>query len=171
MTELYTYHTQLQHKATAIIELPDGVLVQAYLEQKYFELPNANAPKGEMRAQTLMFMLKEQLGLRTHSILYLFDHLSKEHSHKVYLVLAQGTAKPQQFGHRIGLVASIEGELALLNETRAMLRRYLRLRTDKSPKGEAIRAFLNLARFIAKIPNQTEDAAPKSGRSIDTVPC
>ena len=166
MTELYTYHSQLQHKATAIIELPDGVLVQAYLDQKYFELPNAIAPKGEMRTQTLMRMLKEQLGLRAHSILYLFDHLSKEHSHKVYLVMAQGAAKPQQLGHRIGVAASIEGELALLNETRAMLRRYLRLRSDESPKGEAVRAFLKLARFIAKMPSETEAEVETNTRTL-----
>lgn len=140
----------LVHRATAIIELADGVLVTAAAGQR-FSLPGGKANRGELRSQALIRDLREQIGLRVHNILYLFDHLTPHSAHKVYLVIAQGTPRPQGETERIGVLASPDGEPEVTPETRAILRRYARLRGEEGPKSEAVRAMLNLARYIARV--------------------
>ncbi|GGY10864.1 NUDIX domain-containing protein [Paludibacterium paludis] len=140
----------LARRATAIIEMPDGVLVTAIHGGRY-HLPGGRAIKGELRSQTLIRKLREETGLRINSMLYLFDHLSPMNSHKVYLAIAQGQARPQGHIERIALVSSPESEVELSTEAKTILRRYARLRTEESPKGDAVRGMLGLARYIAKV--------------------
>lgn len=143
-------YQNLIRRATAIIEMPDGVLVTA-TSRTHYHLPGGIAIKGELRSQTLIRKLREETTLRINSMLYLFDHLSPQHSHKVYLAIAQGQARPQGIIERISLVSSPEDTIDLSIETRSILRRYAKLRAEASPKGEAIRGFLGLARYIAKV--------------------
>ncbi|WP_156485865.1 NUDIX domain-containing protein [Crenobacter luteus] len=142
--------SHLAHRATAIIELADGVLVTAAAGQR-LGLPGGKANRGELRSQALIRELREQIGLRVHNMLYLFDHLTPHTSHKVYLVIAQGVPRPQGETERIGVLASPDGEPETTPETRAILRRYARLRGEEGPKSEAVRAMLNLARYIARV--------------------
>ncbi|AXK39761.1 NUDIX domain-containing protein [Crenobacter cavernae] len=140
----------LAHRATAVIELADGVLVTAAAGQR-FSLPGGKASRGELRSQALIRELREETGLRVHNILYLFDHVTPHTAHKVYLVIAQGAPRPQGEIERIGVLASPDGEPDVTPETRAILRRYARLRGEEGPKSEAVRAMLNLARYIARV--------------------
>lgn len=140
----------LARRATAIIEMPDGVLVTAPRGGRY-NLPGGKANRGELRSQALIREIREETGLRINSMLYLFDHITPFNAHKVYLCIAQGQAKPQGEIERIALVSSAETEMELFIEGRAILRRYSRLRNEETPKGEALRAFLGLARYIAKV--------------------
>jgi hypothetical protein len=56
-----------------------------------------------------------------------------------------GSGKPQGEIERIALVSSPETELDLFVESRAILRRYARLRNEETAKGQALRAILGLA--------------------------
>lgn len=140
----------LTRRATAIIELPDGVLVTAP-HGDYYHLPGGMAIRGELRSQTLIRELREQTTLRINSMLYLFDHISLQNSHKVYLAIAQGQARAQGNIDKLSLVTSLENRMDLSIEARSILRRYAKLRAEISPKGKAIRGFLDLARYIAKV--------------------
>ena len=84
-------------------------------------------------------------------MLYLFDHITPFNAHKVYLCIAQGQPRPQGEMERMALITSPDSELELFVESRAILRRYARLRGEESAKGEALRAILKLARYIAKV--------------------
>ncbi|WP_052693863.1 NUDIX hydrolase [Aquitalea pelogenes] len=140
----------LARRATAIIELPDGVLVTATRGSRY-NLPGGKANRGELRSQALIREIREETGLRINSMLYLFDHITPHNAHKVYLCIAQGQARPQGEIERIALVSSPDTELDLFVESRAILRRYARLRNEETAKGQALRAILGLARYIAKV--------------------
>ncbi|OWY39435.1 NUDIX hydrolase [Xenophilus sp. AP218F] len=140
----------LARRATAIIEMPDGVLVTASRGGRY-NLPGGKAIRGELRSQALIREIREETGLRINSMLYLFDHITPFNAHKVYLCIAQGQARPQSEIERIALVSSPDSELDLFVESRAILRRYARLRNETTAKGEALRSLLGLARYIAKV--------------------
>lgn len=140
----------LSRRATAIIELPDGVLVRTMPGGRYC-LPGGRAERGELRSQALLRQVREETGLRINSMLYLFDHITPHNAHKVYLCIAQGMPRAQADGSRIAVVASPESEMDLHIETRAILRRYAKLRGEEGPKSEAVRGFLGLARYIAKV--------------------
>jgi ADP-ribose pyrophosphatase YjhB (NUDIX family) len=140
----------LPRRASAIIELPDGLLVAAPHGAR-FALPGGIAHRGELRSQALIRELREGTGLRINSMLYLFDHITPLTAHKVYLAIAQGKARAQAGIGRIALVSSPETELDLDYETRTILRRYARLRAETTPKGDALRGILGLARYIAKV--------------------
>jgi len=140
----------LIRRATAIVEMPDGVLVTAPLGGR-FALPGGRAERGELRSQALLRHIRDETGLRVNSMLYLFDHITAHNAHKVYLCIGQGTARPQGEMARMALVASPDTEQDLHIETRAILRRYAKLRGEEGPKSEAVRAFLALARYIAKV--------------------
>ncbi|WP_233201176.1 NUDIX hydrolase [Chromobacterium alticapitis] len=140
----------LARRATAIIELPDGVLVTANRGGRY-NLPGGKANRGELRSQALIREVREETGLRINSMLYLFDHITPFNAHKVYLCIAQGQPKPQNEIERIALVSSPDTDMDLFVEGRAILRRYARLRNEETAKGQALRAMLGLARYIAKV--------------------
>ena len=140
----------LTRRATAIIEMPNGVLVTAPRGGRY-NLPGGKANRGELRSQALIREIREQTDLRINSMLYLFDHITPFNAHKVYLCIAQGQPRPQGEMERMALITSPDSELELFVESRAILRRYARLRGEESAKGEALRAILKLARYIAKV--------------------
>ncbi|WP_047243610.1 NUDIX hydrolase [Chromobacterium subtsugae] len=142
--------SNLARRATAIIEMPDGVLVTASRGGRY-NLPGGKANRGELRSQALIREVREETGLRINSMLYLFDHITPFNAHKVYLCIAQGQPKPQNEIERIALVSSPDTDMDLFVEGRAILRRYARLRGEETAKGQALRALLGLARYIAKV--------------------
>jgi len=158
----------LARRATAIVELPDGVLVTARTGGR-FALPGGNANRGELRPQALLRELRDSTGLRAHSILYLFDHITPHTAHKVYLVLAQGTPRPQGELSRMAVVGSPDSPLDMFNDSRAILRRYARLRGEEGPKGEALRALLGLARYIAKLDVPAEDLPVETQQEADAA--
>lgn len=84
-------------------------------------------------------------------MLYLFDHITQHNAHKVYLCIAQGQARLQEGGARMTVVDSPDSTMDIHIESRAILRRYAKLRGEEGPKSEAVRAFLQLARYIAKV--------------------
>lgn len=136
--------------ATAIIELPDGVLMTASPTGR-FSLPGGVSQRGELRSQALLRHIREQTGLRINSMLYLFDHVTQHNAHKVYLAIAQGAPRLQEAGSRMTLVTSPDTEMDVHVESRAILRRYAKVRGEQGPKSEAVRAMLQLARYIAKV--------------------
>ncbi|PFA65360.1 NUDIX hydrolase, partial [Bacillus sp. AFS015802] len=79
--------SDLARRATAIIEMPDGVLVTASRGGRY-NLPGGKANRGELRSQALIREIREETGLRINSMLYLFDHITPFNAHKVYLCTA-----------------------------------------------------------------------------------
>lgn len=136
--------------ATAIIELPDGILMLAPPSGR-FMLPGGVSQRGELRAQALLRLVREQTGLQINSMLYLFDHLTAHNAHKVYLAVAQGVPRLQTAGTRMALATSPDSDMDIHIESRAILRRYARLRGEQGVKSEAVRAMLQLARYIAKV--------------------
>ncbi|MDC7707886.1 NUDIX domain-containing protein [Vogesella indigofera] len=140
----------LPRRATAIIELPDGVLMTASANSR-FSLPGGVSQRGELRSQALIRQIRDQTGLRINSMLYLFDHITQHNAHKVYLVIAQGQPRLQEGGSRLTLVTSPDADMDIHIESRAILRRYAKLRGEEGAKSEAVRAMLKLARYIAKV--------------------
>ncbi len=140
----------LPRRATAIIELPDGVLMTAPASGR-FTLPGGVSQRGELRSQALLRHIREYTGLRINSMLYLFDHVTQHNAHKVYLCIAQGQARLQEGGARLTVVDSPDSTMDIHIESRAILRRYAKLRGETGPKSDAVRAFLQLARYIAKV--------------------
>ena len=140
----------LPRRATAIIELPDGVLMTASANSR-FSLPGGVSERGELRSQALLRQIRDQTGLRINSMLYLFDHITQHNAHKVYLVIAQGMPRLQEGGSRMTLITSPDTEMDIHIESRAILRRYAKLRGEEGVKSEAVRAILKLARYIAKV--------------------
>ncbi|MNR06437.1 hypothetical protein D3C85_1225090 [compost metagenome] len=109
------------------------------------------AQRGELRSQALIRQIRDQTGLRINSMLYLFDHITQHNAHKVYLVIAQGQPRLQEGGSRLTLVTSPDADMDIHIESRAILRRYAKLRGEEGAKSEAVRAMLKLARYIAKV--------------------
>ncbi|SCK19805.1 NUDIX domain-containing protein [Vogesella sp. LIG4] len=146
----YQLSPTLPRRATAIIELPDGVLVTASQTGR-FCLPGGASQRGELRSQALLRHIREQTGLRINSMLYLFDHVTQHNAHKVYLAIAQGVPRLQEAGSRMTLITSPDTEMDVHVESRAILRRYAKVRGEQGAKSEAVRAMLQLARYIAKV--------------------
>jgi ADP-ribose pyrophosphatase YjhB (NUDIX family) len=140
----------LPRRATAIIELPDGVLMTASAGGR-FSLPGGVSQRGELRSQALLRQVRDQTGLRINSMLYLYDHITQHNAHKVYLCIAQGQPRMQEGGARMTLITSPDSEMDVHVESRAILRRYAKLRGEEGPKSDAVRAILQLARYIAKM--------------------
>ncbi len=116
-----------------------------------FVLPGGVSERGELRSQALLRQIREQTGLRINSMLYLFDHITQHNAHKVYLVIAQGVPRMQESGSRLTLITSPDAEQDIHVESRAILRRYAKMRGEEGVKSEAVRAMLKLARYIAKV--------------------
>lgn len=93
-----------RRKGVAIVESSKGILVVAGRNRK-FTLPGGGANKGETRLKAAIRELKEETGLGTKSIKYLFDYRGNKWKSKsgkeirnigkVFLVKSIGIARPR----------------------------------------------------------------------------
>jgi len=100
-----------RRRGTALVETEKGILVTAG-RGGVFLLPGGGANRGESRTKAAMRELREETGLKTYYVKYLFRHrgrVSKSHGHgyfqdhhTVCLVKAHGTPSPR---HEIKHVA------------------------------------------------------------------
>lgn len=90
----------VRRRGTAIIDTDRGILV-ASGRGRLFLLPGGGANRGESREKATIRELREETHLRAYSWKYLFTykepnerHRKVRNLHKVFLVKAEGTARP-----------------------------------------------------------------------------
>ncbi|MDD5192178.1 MAG: NUDIX domain-containing protein [Candidatus Nanoarchaeia archaeon] len=96
--------TRIRRKGIAIIHNPRGILVVSG-RNKIYTLPGGGTNKGESRKKATMRELREETGLKTKSIKFLFEYIGKKwHDYKrrsirnhtkVFLIEAYGRARPR----------------------------------------------------------------------------
>ncbi|MFH1211764.1 MAG: NUDIX domain-containing protein [Candidatus Woesearchaeota archaeon] len=82
-----------QRRGTAIVEMPEGILLAAMRNGKFL-LPGGRAEKGESRFRAAIRELEEETGLVACYAKTIFQHESHSQRHLVVLIKAHGTPKP-----------------------------------------------------------------------------
>ncbi len=92
-----------RRRGTAIVETEGGILITAG-RNGVFILPGGGADRHETRIEAAVRELREETGLKSYYVKYLFRHLGKIHKshghgyyqdyHTVCLIKANGEAKP-----------------------------------------------------------------------------
>jgi len=95
---------RIRKKGLALVETPKGFLVVAS-KNKIFTLPGGGIDKGESRRRATMRELREETGLRSESVNYLFSYKGNRWADnrgritinyaKVFLIKVSGKAKPK----------------------------------------------------------------------------
>ncbi len=123
-----------RRKGIAIVETKKGILLVAGRD-KIFIFPGGGAEWWESRKIATIRELKEETGLKTKSIKYLFNYIGFPwHAHsgkliqnhaKVFLVEAEGMPKAQ---HEIKYIAywKPESKIKLASGAKVVLERYLK---------------------------------------------
>ena len=92
-----------QYRGTAIIETPDGILMNAMKNAKFI-LPGggANRKKGESRIEAVVREVREEMGIHAFCAVELFTYdpgphpaLHYQDHHRVFYVRARGVPKPR----------------------------------------------------------------------------
>lgn len=93
---------RIRRKGVALVDTPKGILVVSG-RSKVFNLPGGGADSGESRKHAAIRELKEETGLKSKKITYLFSYHGrkwntkkgevKNHA-KVFLISACGRARP-----------------------------------------------------------------------------
>jgi 8-oxo-dGTP diphosphatase len=120
-----------RRRGTAIVDTPKGILVVSKGGPKFI-LPGGGAKRGESEKDAAIRELKEETGLETVDISYLFGFTGVTHrgergglfknAHKVFLVTAKGTPEP---GQEIKRVAYYTGSFPKISySARKILERY-----------------------------------------------
>lgn len=130
---------RIRHKGVAIVDTSKGILVVAGRSKK-FTLPGGGADRGESRKRATIRELKEETGLKTKSIRYLFSYkgrkwkshkgqIVKNHA-KVFLVKAYGTAKPN---HEIKYISywKPKSRIKISHRTEDLIKKYLKKKKRK----------------------------------------
>lgn len=121
-----------RRRGTAIVDTPQGILVVSESGRAYL-LPGGNARTGESRRKAAIRELKEETSLHATDVSYLFEckgGIHRNHrghsvrtAHKVFLVKANGVAKPQGEINHLAYVNE-SSSLNLSQSTKRILKRY-----------------------------------------------
>ncbi len=127
--------TRVRRKGVAIVESKKGILVVAG-RRKIFALPGGGANRKESRKRAAMRELREETGLKTKSVKYLFsykgrkwrDHKGRKvRNHaKVFLIKAYGRLRPRK---EIKYVAwyNSKSHIRVSKNTKNLINRYLKI--------------------------------------------
>ena len=82
---------KLRRRATCIVEQINSegelsILIAEQKKSKYYLLPGGRAEKEETSAQAAIRELREETHLKTTGLIYLFEHHSTHHCHKVFYI-------------------------------------------------------------------------------------
>ncbi len=127
---------RVRRKGIAIVHTSKGILMVAG-RRKLFSLPGGGANKGESRKMAAIRELKEETGLKTKNVKYLFSYfgnkwltysgkLVKNHT-KVFLITTEGIARPE---HEIKHIAFWKSgsKLRISKGTERVIHKYLEVR-------------------------------------------
>ena len=128
--------TRIRHKGVAIVDTSKGILVVAGRSKK-FTLPGGGTNRGESRKGATIRELREETGLKTKSVKYLFSYkgrkwkshkgrLVKNHT-KVFLIKTYGAAKPN---HEIKYIDywKPKSKIRISHRTEDLIKKYLELK-------------------------------------------
>ena len=137
-----------RRRGTAIVDTTDGILVTAGTNRVYL-LPGGGTKRHETRMMAAMRELKEETGLETYEVKYLFRHkgnLNKSHGHgyfqnyhTVRLIKAKGEATPR---HEIKSIAYYQpgSNIHISRTTKEIINRYY----DYKKKSKIRQKLINL---------------------------
>ena len=128
-----------RRRGTAIVEFSEGILVVSQ-GGEYFMLAGGGAHKGESRSEAAMRELQEETGLMPLGSKYLFSYEGRVHQdfrgrgsfrddHKVFLVKANGTPRPQSEIRRIAFFKEGSG-LKLTFSAREIIEKFLAMKNE-----------------------------------------
>jgi len=99
-----------RRRGTAVVATSDGILVVSK-DGRHFILPGGGARRYESEIDAAVRELREETGLETVDIVYLFDFRGRvrtgtrggsfRNAHKVFLVTATGVPEPRQEIRRV----------------------------------------------------------------------
>ena len=147
---------QKRRRGTAIFETEKGILVTAG-RSKIFLLPGGGANKHETRIKAAMRELKEETGLRSYHVKYLFHHRGRVHKshgygyfrdhHTVCLVKARGTPHPH---HEIQYIEYYRpgSDVRISGVTKEIIDRYYAYRKQGRAEREITRLFNRIREWL-----------------------
>lgn len=128
-----------RRRATAIIELPQGILLAAMASGIYL-LPGGAVDPGERSIQAVIREVREETGLVAHTVVRLFEHTSQSNRHAVFLVRADGKPTPRQEVKQMAYYQA-GTPLAMSPATQAIIQRYLALKAQHPAAFGALATF------------------------------
>jgi len=129
-----------QRRGTAILETPDGILMNS-MEKDKFILPGGRAEKGESRIEAVVRELREETHLHASVVMELFEHTKPprpgkkfQNYHKVFYVKASGKVaignEVKHIGYYKPGIDSIDGrKVSWIHKN--ILKKYYKLRESK----------------------------------------
>lgn len=128
--------TRIRRKGVAIVDTNKGILVVSG-RRKIFVIPGGGANRGETRKKATIRELREETGLKTKSVKYLFSYKGRKwHDHKgksvmnhakVFLIKAYGKARPR---HEIKYINywNLRSRLRISHSTENLIKRYFEIK-------------------------------------------
>jgi 8-oxo-dGTP diphosphatase len=118
----------VRRRGTAIVDTKKGILIASH--GKTWLLPGGGANKGEDREKATIRELKEETGLITKRSKYLFSYDEPDdrhirNLHKVFLIDATGTAKPNHHDVKKLAYWTTDSNIELSRTTKKIVDKYL----------------------------------------------